>query len=831
MDRAPMPAESCDAIESWEWEEQRLSLWCRQGVMRIEALAPDILRVRFSPSGRFGARRSWDMVQLQETVPLELSVDPSLLQLRTESLSAKLSRDTGALCFFTPQGQPFGEDLTGPQWRDMALGEIRGLAGGPDAALPAGAARCGLFLDKRMAPQEGYFGFGQRTGKLNRRHRRLSNWTVDISSPGHCRGHDNLYQAHPVFLAARPGLAWGLFLHSTWYSAFDVGDEREDVLTLFTLGGELDYYLFAGPTPAAVVEQLTRVTGRPALPPLWSLGYHQSRWSYASDSELQAIAEGFRSRRIPLDAIHLDIDYMRDFRVFTWDSNRFPDPAATLAQLHGQNIRAVAIVDPGVKNDCSGDYAVASQGLAGDHFIHNPDGSLFTAHVWPGESLFPDFCRPDTRRWWGDLHAGLLEAGVDGIWCDMNEPSAVDRPFSIPGVKDKPMPLAAAQGPGAERAKHAEVHNLYGLLMTRAAAEGCLALRPDRRPWLLTRSAYTGIQRYSATWMGDNSSWWEHLEMSLPQLLNMGLCGVPHVGVDIGGFYHNAFAELYSRWMELGAFYPFMRCHTRTGSRPQEPWAFGTEIERVTRSMIELRYRLLPYLYTLAHQAHRSGAPLLRPLFYEFPTQAEYYELEDQLMLGPHLMVAPVCAAGVRRRLVELPEGVWYDYWSGTRVGPGPLVQEAPPGRPPLFVRGGSLLTLGNLRQSTAEPLEELTLEVFPGRPGDWTLVEDDGESFDYCRGELAETRFTLDEHGGNLLVSIDARRGAFQPPPRTLILRVHLPASPAGVTKDAEETWQWCWDQNAGCFELRWPDDGRSHRIEIRGGGSRVPVPPRDKP
>jgi alpha-glucosidase len=812
-----------------------LTVWHRQGTTRIEAPARDILRVRFSPSGRFRQPRSWDVAEKRARAPLEVSADHALLQLSTGGLRGELSRDSGALGFYTPQGRPFADDFSGPEWRDVALGEIRGLAGVPDAELPPGAARSALFLSKRMAPEEGYFGFGQRTGRLNRRHRRLSNWTIDISSPGHCRGHDNLYQAHPVFVAVRPDLAWGLFLHSTWYSAFDVGAEHEDVLMLFTLGGELDYYLFAGPTPAAVVEQLTRLTGRPALPPLWSLGYHQSRWSYGSDREVQAIAGEFRSRGIPLDAIHLDIDYMQDFRVFTWDAERFPDPAATVADLHRQNIRAVAIVDPGVKDDRSGGYAVADQGLAGDHFVRNPDGSRFTAHVWPGESLFPDFCRPGTRRWWGSWHAGLLEAGVDGIWCDMNEPSAVDRPFRSPGVRDKPIPLAAVQGEGRERVLHAEVHNLYGLLMTRAAAEGCLALRPGRRPWLLTRSAYTGVQRYAATWMGDNSSWWEHLEMSLPQLLNMGLCGVPHVGADIGGFYHNAFDELFARWMELGAFYPFMRCHTRTGSRAQEPWAFGARVERVARAMIELRYRLLPYLYTLAHEAHRSGAPILRPLFYEFPARAEYYDMEDQLMVGPMLMLAPVCAPGVRRRLVELPDGPWYDFWSGAPVGSGPLVREAPPGRPPLFVRGGSLLTLGNLRQSTAEPIEELTLEVFPGCPGEWTLVEDDGESFDYRRGGLAETRFTLEGQGGRLVVSVEARRGGFQPHPRALRLQVHLPAPPAAVLKDAEQTRRWRWDQARGCLELVWPDDGCSHRVEILGGpppaaGSarRIPGPDR---
>jgi alpha-glucosidase len=658
----------------------------RRGVTCLEATAGDILRVRFTPEGEPARRRSWDVIQeLPPGPPMVVESSAGRLRIEAGVLSIEANLETGRLAFYRG-GEPLAHDLAGPAWRDVDIRETA-LASISDIALPAGPARRALFLDKSMLPQEGYFGFGQRTGRLDRRHRRLTNWTVDRSSPGHSRGNDNLYQAHPMFLALRPGLAWGLFLHATWYSAFDVGAETEDVLTLFTLGGELDYYLFAGPTPAAVVEQLTRLTGRPALPPLWALGYHQSRWSYASEEEIEGIVRGFRERSIPLDAIHIDIGYMRGFRVFTWDPERFPDPAAMIARLHAQGVRAVPIVDPGVKRDLEGGYAVADDGVSRDCFMRRPDGEHFTGYVWPGEALFPDFCSAAVRRWWGDWHAGLLDCDVDGIWCDMNEPAIVDRPFRTAGVRDKPVPHASLQGEAGERTPHAEVHNLYGLLMARATHDGLARLRPERRPWVLTRSAFTGVQRYAATWMGDNSSWWEHLEMSLPQLASMGLCGSPYVGVDIGGFYHNAFGELFARWMALGTFYPFMRCHTREGSRAQEPWSFGPAVESVAKAAIELRYRLLPYFYTLAHLAERTGAPLLRPLLYEFPERDELYHLEDQVMLGPQLMIAPVTAPGVRRRLVELPPGSWYDFRTGERLAAGPQVQPAPPGEPPLRAR------------------------------------------------------------------------------------------------------------------------------------------------
>jgi alpha-glucosidase len=804
-------------VTHWEAAPHAVDARSGKARLRIEAVAEDTLRVRFAPDGEFAARPSWDLLKELEPTALRVREQGTVLRLATGRLSARLDLQTGAVGFLTADGGTFARDLAGPCWREIRREELLGVAGVPDHELPAGPARTGLFLDKAMVRDEGYFGFGQRTGRLNRRHRRLTNWTVDISSPGHSRGHDNLYQAHPVFLAARPGHAWGLFLHSTWYSAFDVGAEREEVLRLFTLGGELDYYLFAGPTPAAVVEQLTRLTGRPTLPPLWSLGYHQSRWSYASDDEVQAIAEGFRRRDIPLDAIHIDIDYMRGFRVFTWDLERFPDPRSTVARLRARGVRSVVIVDPGVKNDPGADYVVAEEGLAQGHFVRNPDGTPFTGYVWPGEALFPDFCRNATRHWWGDLHAGLVEMGVDGIWCDMNEPAIVDRPFRTPGVNDKPMPLAMMQGDEDEPVPHARAHNVYGSLMARATAEGLERLRPTARPWVLTRSAYTGVQRHAVTWMGDNSSWWEHLQMSLPQLLSMGLCGVPHAGVDIGGFYHNAYGELFARWMEMGTFYPFMRCHTRSGSRAQEPWGFGSGVERVARGAIELRYRLLPYLYTLAHEAHRSGAPILRPLFYEFPGHGEYYDLEDQFMVGPLLMAAPVCAPGVRRRLVELPDGPWYDFWTGLPVGPGPIVHPAPLGRVPLFVRGGAILTLGNLRPSTSEPLTELMLEIYPGADGQWTLVEDDGESLAYADGVLAETRFGLREVAPDRIeIELDERRGAFVPNARDLVVRVHLPDPPRDLWLDGGERRDWHWDPQQRCAELRWPDEGVPRRLEI---------------
>jgi alpha-glucosidase len=812
----PLPLSAGDAhgqIRSWRRQDDALWITHSQGHTRIEVCAPDIFRIRFAPQEGFAARRSW-AVPLEQTGldlgPVRVSETPGAVILGTSACEVRLDVMAGTLRFCHRCGHAFAEDAAAPRWQLLGAETPRL----PPGAVAQGPGQIAVTLDKHMLGDEGYYGFGERTGKLNRRFRRLVNWTTDVLTPGQSRVNNNLYQAHPSFVAVRPGFAWGLFLNSTWYSEFDVGAEREDILRLWTLGGELDYYLFTGPTPAAVVEQLTRLTGRPLLPPLWAFGFHQSRWSYASAGEVEGVAQGFRARRIPLDAIHLDIDYMNGFRVFTWDPQRFAEPRRMIGKLQEQGTRTVTIVDPGVKKDLGSGYAVADEGSTRDAFIKNPDGTWFSAYCWPGEALFPDFTRREVRSWWSALHRGLVEAGVAGIWNDMNEPALFDRPFGRDALQLVEIPAEAPQGDGHERTSHAEVHNLYGLLMARATAEGLGRLGPGRRPWLLTRSAYTGIQRYAVSWMGDNSSWWEHLEMSLPQLASMGLCGNPHVGADVGGFYENCHGELYARWIELGAFYPFMRAHTALGTRPQEPWSFGPEIEAIARQSIELRYRLLPYFYTLAYLAHRTGAPMLRPLFYDFPEQADCQAIEDQIMVGPLLMVAPVCHPGLRRRLVELPGGPWYDFWTGRRLTQESIIQTAPLGRPPVLVRGGALLCLGNVRQSTREPLAELTVAVYPAGAGRWTLIEDDGESTDYLDGAVAETTFESEERAEEVLVRIDSRQGPYRPPPRKLRVQVHLPGMPAAVLVDGVETGDWEWDAATHAARVSWEDDGLSHEV-----------------
>lgn len=777
--------------------------------LRLESVAAGIVRVRFTPYPEFAPRRSWAVTAPEGALlapdwEVAKSQEGWLLTLPELTLTLIEGRLT-----FRRSGVAFGADLDTPGWREAVLAESRIRAREGDI-IPEGRARLELRLKKALRPGEQLYGFGQRSGRLERRGRKFSHWTIDPDF-GHGRHQDNLYQAQPVFMALKDGAAWGLYLNCSYYSQIDAGASQADTLELIAHGGELDYYLLAGPTPRAVIEQLTCLTGRPLLPPLWSLGYHQSRWSYGSEAEVWDIVEGFKERDIPLEVVHLDIDYMSGYRDFTWDSGRFPDPKGLVSALGEQGIRVVTIIDPGVKAELGRGYRAADEGAAQGVFLTNPDGSLLEAYCWPDAAFFPDFSRAAVRRWWGEQHrASHLETGVAGIWNDMNEPATFDRPFSTGLSKQKPLPLATPHGEGEERTTHAEVHNLYGHLMGRATFEGLLSLRPDKRPWVLTRSAFEGTQAYATAWMGDNSSWWEHLELSLHQLPSLGLSGQPFVGVDIGGFFDAPSPELYARWIELGTFYPFMRTHACAGTPPQEPWSFGPEVEAIARQAIRLRYRLLPYFYTLAHQAHRDGTPWLRPLLYDFPHDPEAVASDDQLMVGPHLLLAPVYQPGRTHRQVYLPKGVWYDFWSGATYSAGHQLVAAPLGRPPLFVRGGAALPLGNVRTSTMLPLSELSWRIYPGAGG-WTLIEDAGDGWD----EVAATNVTLTPAPNALSIQIGARAGGFSPAPRQLILEVVQPRPPAEVRRDgAIATWHW--DEALSAAVLSWPDDGGEHTIVV---------------
>jgi len=574
---------------------------------------------------------------------------------------------------------------------------------------------------------------------------------VHIDPPaGHTASFNNLYTSIPFTIALHEGRATGFFLDDPGRVEFDLGKADPDRITA-TAHGSLVFYLFDGPTPRDVVEQYTRLTGRISLPPLWALGNQQSRWGYMNAGEVRAITAGYRSRGIPCDVVHLDIDHMRGYRVFTFDDERFPDMAAFTAELEADGFKVVCITDPGVKVD--EDYPVYTSGREADLYCKTREGEEYNNVVWPGLCAFPDFTNPAAQAWWGSQQAPLVDAGVAGVWCDMDEPA-----MFVPAQST--MPGDVVHPGGGEPRLHAQVHNLYGSLMAEAAAEGLKRLRPDRRPFVITRAGFAGLQRHALQWTGDNSSWWEHLWMSMPQLQNLGLSGVSFCGVDVGGFFGDCNGELLARWTEFGIFQPFCRNHSCKGTVAQEPWAFGEPWESICRDMLRLRMRLLPYLYTAFEDAARTGAPILRPLLFDFPDDPVTYTVDDQFLFGDALLVAPITRPGVEHRHVYLPAGTWVQWWTGEAIdGPAHILAHAPLGRPALYAKANAPIPLGPELMHTGEAVEEITVRAFavPGAaPVTRSLYEDAGEGF----GPSSRVSLSCD---GETLV-IGEREGAYRP-------------------------------------------------------------------
>jgi alpha-glucosidase len=744
------------SVRSLQEDQQSIQFECGGPNLKISVLSANLIRVQMTPEPEWLPRRSWAVALADQAWPLtpfEVQKTETTIVIITDLLRVQVERSPCRLTCFDRENRPFAQDINpGIGWRHSE-------------GAPA------VTTWKRIEAEEHFYGFGERTGLLDKRAERKTNWTTDALDYNSLT--DEMYQAIPFFMALRPQLGYGIFFNTPFWSQFDMGATQPRVWHMQTACCELDYYIIYGPTPAEILQTYTRLTGQMPLPPRWALGYHQCRWSYDSEAIVRNLAQEFRTRHIPCDVIHLDIDYMHGYRVFTWSPKRFADPAKLIRDLAQDGFKAVTIIDPGVKYEPEMGYSVFDEGSEQNYFVRKANGQLFHGYVWPDKAVFPDFMRSQVRQWWGDLHKSLTDLGVAGIWNDMNEPAIEDRPFGDGGQKIW-FPLDAPQGDMDEHTTHAETHNLYGQMMARACREGLIRLRPQERPFVLTRSGYAGIQRWSSVWMGDNQSLWQHLEMSLPMLCNMGLSGVGFVGSDIGGFAGNATAELYARWIQVGILYPLMRAHSALSTARHEPWVFGDRVERICREYIELRYRLLPYLYTLFWEATTTGSPILRPLLYHFPDDPQTYPLADQVLLGPSLMAAPVYRPGVEHRAVYLPAGTWYDWWSGERhAGPIHILAHAPLERMPLYVRAGAIIPLAPVMQySNEHPLDELRLRIWPGQ-GQWTFYEDDGHTFEYENGAWATTTYRVCTDGQKTIVEIQPRHGQWTPPPREAIVEL----------------------------------------------------------
>ncbi|MDH3653410.1 MAG: DUF5110 domain-containing protein [Myxococcales bacterium] len=568
----------------------------------------------------------------------------------------------------------------------------------------------------------------------------------------------NLYQAHPWVLAVRAdGSSFGVLADTTYRTRIDLTSGIE-------LSADVAFpvIVIEGATPQEVLTRLSELTGTIELPPLWSLGYQQARWSYIPDAKVREVADEFRARSIPCDVLWIDIDYMDGFRIFTFDEERFPDPSGLNDYLHATGFKSVWILDPGVKVEPG--YFVYDEGLEGDHFIRRPEGELFVEGSWPGDSVWPDYTNPETRAWWASYIPDLLGNGIDGLWIDLNEPSIVFPP-GVPFPGD----LLHVGGGGLPPDTHARYHNAYGLLMSEATLDGMKMARPERRPFLLSRSSFLGGHRYAAMWTGDNSARWDHLHWSVTMTLNMGLSGQPFAGPDIGGFFGSPSPSLYAHWIGVGGFFPFSRTHTIQLSEPQEPWSYGPEVEAIARMAIERRYRMLPYLYTLFREASLSGLPVWRPVFFADPADASLREEDHAFLIGADVLVEPVLTEADPHEF-RIPSGIWREL---TMVGEDP---SSTPELPVMKLRGGAILPLGRVVQSTTEALlDPLTLMVSLDAEGRATgvLYEDDGEGYGYQTGDYLLTTYSAVQSGDRVEVGVASEEGERERPARMVTVIV----------------------------------------------------------
>ncbi len=593
-------------------------------------------------------------------------------------------------------------------------------------------------MSKNSQEKESYYGLGDKPVPLNLKGKRFENWVTDSYAFG--KDSDPIYKAIPFYTGLHHEKSYGIFFDNTFHSFFDFCNERRNVTSFWAQGGEMNYYFIYGPEMGEVVSNYTDLTGKPhELPPLWALGYHQCKWSYYPESNVKEVTDKFRELQIPCDAIYLDIDYMDGFRCFTWNKDYFPDPKRMVKELADNGFKTVAIIDPGIKID--NEYPVFKEGLDKDYFCKRADGPYMKGKVWPGECYFPDFTNPEVREWWSGLFKELIEdIGVKGVWNDMNEPAVMD----VPG---KTFPNDVRHDYDGNECSHRKAHNIYGMQMARATYQGLKKFSYPKRPFVITRAAYAGTQRYSSTWTGDNVASWDHLTIANLQAQRMCMSGFSFVGSDIGGFAEQPNGELYARWIQLGIFHPFCRTHSSGDHGDQEPWAFGDNITDIVRKFIEIRYQLLPYLYTAFWRYATEGIPILKSLVLYDQADIQTHYRNDEFVFGEKILACPITEPNAKGRRMYVPEGNWYNFWDNSLLKGGEEVWvDADLDSMPIFVKEGAIIPKYPIQQYVGEKkIEELHLDVFFKLGKEKSQVYEDAEDgFDYKKGRFSLRNFNL---------------------------------------------------------------------------------------
>lgn len=685
---------------------------------RVWVYSPTIIRVCATRNGK-APDESFAVIE----TPLENFTWQKLsdtVEVSTPALKLVINLHPLRFSFFTADGKALSEDDArfGINWQAERVVNYR-----------------------KLYPDEKFLGLGEKAGNLDRRGCNYVNWNTDAAL--HTITTDPLYKTFPFFIGLHGGLSYGLFFDNTHKSFFDFGATTDEQMSWFGAdAGDMNYYFLGAQGLRNILEDYTWLTGRMEMPPLWSLGYQQCRWSYMSAQEVLNVARKFREKNIPADVMYCDIDYMDGYKIFTWNKETFPDPKAMIDELKEMGFRLVTIVDPGIKIEEG--YKQYEEGVDRGYFATYPDGELCVGSVWPGRCHFPDFLNGEVREWWGAAFTALADPGVEGFWNDMNEPAAwgQNMPWMVK-FGDKFMP---------------EVRNVYGMQMSRGTYDGTKRILKGKRPFVLTRAAYAGTQRYSAIWTGDNAATDEHMLFGQRLVNSLGLAGMSMTGVDIGGFMGNPTPELMLRWNSLGPYVPMFRNHAALGMSMREPWQWGDEYEAIIKKDIEQRYKLLPYIYSGFYESTQSGLPLARTLAIDYTADENIYDplFQNQFLFGDSILVAPV-ASTFETCDVYLPAGDWYRLNSDEKLSGNQVITVASPLNDlPVFVKAGGIIPMQNIIQSTNE-LGDGILQIHiwnSDEANSFIYYEDDGTTYNYQEGAFYKRIITFDPQKKEVLFS-----------------------------------------------------------------------------
>ncbi|MDR1583729.1 MAG: DUF4968 domain-containing protein [Prevotellaceae bacterium] len=677
-----------------------ITLYCENADVRIWLYSPAAVRIDVSFSRVFDTF-SYAVEAIPQANLHTISDNDSFIEIKTDSFITIINKYPFAVTFKTLSGEVINSDEPG-LYNSQVENHVTAY--------------------KTLQQGERFIGLGEKCGGLDKRSKAYTNINTD------CFGYeietDPLYTTFPFYIGLHNSLCYGIFLDNTYQSDFNFGASNNRFSSFGARGGNLNYYFIHQPTVSEIIESYTYLTGRMPLPPLWSLGYHQNRYSYYPDTEVLRIAETLREKQIPCDSITLDIHYMDKYTLFTWDKTRFPNPKDLLKKLRDKGFRITVIVDPGIKTETADNN--------GDIFLKYADGRDYEGQVWPGWCKFPDFTKPEAVKWWVEKLKTLLDSGIAGIWNDMNE-------ISTWGQK---MPDNIVFHYGGEKASHLKARNIYGLQMSRASYEGYVQHNKSR-PFILTRSGFSGVQRYSAVWTGDNTADDSHMLMGVRMLMSMGITGIAFTGMDIGGFLGEPSPNLYARWIQVGAFTPYMRNHKQINTKSSEPWTYGEEVLEISRNYINLRYRLLPYIYSTFREASLTGIPVMRTLAIKHTFDDNIYNelFENQYYFGDAFLIAPFDSIQ-KYGAIYFPEGRRYNLYDDTIVESQTTCIEAlSPHKLPVYVNESSIIPMQGVVQHTgAKPEDTLYIHIYKGeKPNVFNYYEDDGESFDYFHGAYYE--------------------------------------------------------------------------------------------